>query len=198
MNELAPAAEHTSAVGQLYDDVRSYFDQKSSGVNVVFGRRERWKQINEGTQGANRVCVIPGRVPSGDDGALEGPVGPGELIEIEDDEAVGIPRALSNQVRIVTFSMWAADTDNDPGAREERAQQEIIEQFFEWVQRAVKRSIAGRANAVWGPCRYNAEPREIRYGVEYLAELALEAQWFDDTPEAATAQGVAVNRGDLT
>ena len=186
--------ENASAIVRLYQDVRAYFETKGRGSSVVFGRKERWIQINQGTGGANRVVFIPGRL-KGEDGALIGVDGPGEIVKA----GVVTPRALFLQSKIVTISIWAANETNDPSASvDEVSQQQEIEQMFEWVIRGVRRSPAGAANAEWGALAYNSAPNEIRFGTEYLAELEVGTQYFDDAPGIVTIESIAVNRGALT
>ena len=186
-----PALQNTSAIVQLYTDVKAYFATlpAAPGTSVVFGFEERTKQINEGTGGANRVCIIPGKVPNGEDGLLEGTTIGGDQINADQSTQ---PRAIFGQQRIVTFSMWAADQTTVDYVQ----QQQLIEQLFEWVIQAVEQSSAGHANAVWAAApRYNRNPNERRFGLEYLAELELETQWFDALPVAVFPAAGQVKRG---
>lgn len=188
--------EHQSALVQLYADVKSYVATKNAGTEVLFGLRERTMQINQGTNGANRIVFVPGRLPNGEAGELLGVDGPGETIDPVSKGAV--PRALYLHGKIATLSVWAANTDNDPSASvDEAAQEQAIEQMFEWVLRAVRRSQAGAANVEWAAPRYNNTPIERRFGIELLAELVIGTQYFDDTPGIVFPTGVSVSRGDL-
>jgi hypothetical protein len=45
----------------LYQAVKQRFADEGTTANVVFGRRETAKQVNQGTGGANRVIFEPGR-----------------------------------------------------------------------------------------------------------------------------------------
>ncbi len=186
---------NTSAVVKLFQDVATYFaalkpGDPSRGTSVVFGARERWKQINEGSNGANRVVVVPGTL-DGQDGELEGPTGPGEVLNADGSVT---PRTLFDQLKVVTFCIWAADPA-DPQSVDASVQQQAIEQMFEYVVQGVKRSGAGMANAVWvGAPTYNANPTELRFGLEYRAVLALDSRIFDRVPVAAFPAGAVVTR----
>lgn len=186
---------NSSAVVKLYQDVATYFaaltpGDPSRGASVVFGARERWKHINEGSNGANRVVVVPGTL-EGQDGELEGPTGPGEVINADGSVT---PRTLFDQLKVVTFCVWAADPA-DPQSVDATVQQQAIEQMFEYVVQAVKRSGAGMANAEWvGAPTYNANPNELRFGLEYRAVLALDTRIFDHVPVAAFPAGANVTR----
>ncbi len=186
---------NSSAVVQLVTDVTAFFEQHSPGTLVVFGVKKRWSALEGDGQG-NRLVIVPGKVPGGEDGQVVAAVGPGEGIDTT--ARVGIARPLFNHTRALTFCCWAADTNSDPGARDELAQVAAIEDMFEVAQQAVKRSIAGEANAVWGACKYNTAPNEIRFGTEYLCELELGSQWFDLVPKTAFPTTAAVSRGALT
>jgi len=187
--------ENTSAISVLFADVKAYVASKNAGTEVVFGRKERWMQINQGTNGANRICFVPGNVDDGSDGELVGVDGPGETIV----DGKGVARALHLQGRIYTVSLWAADTTNDPSASvDELAQEEAIQQMFEWLQRAIRRSIAGAANVAYAKPRHNNRPNELKFGVEYLVDLEVGTQFFDDVPGVIQASGVAVSRGSIT
>lgn len=179
--------DNTSALVQLHADVAAYFAAtwKPKPAAVLFGMKERWKQINEGTGGTNRVVIIPGTI-DGKDGVILAPTGVG-----------GNPRELHTQPKIVTFSLWAADNSTPDRSSDERAQQNAIEQMQEWVIRAVQQSIAGEANAVWGECSYNRNPNELRYGVEYLMQLAVDSTFYDLAALVAFPVP-AVNRGSVT
>lgn len=188
--------ENQSAVVQLFQDVRDYFAKlpagnPAQGASVVFGMRERWKQINEGSNGANRVVFVPGSVPDGKDGPLTGTTGPGETIGTDGTVK---PRSLFDQKKIVTICIWAADT-TDPTAIDETLQQQAIEQLFEYVLQGIKRSAAGAGNAiVAGAPQYNAIPNERRFGIEYRIELELDTRLFDRVPVAIFPTGVGVTR----
>jgi len=192
--------ENASALGKLFADVRDYVATKNAGTAVLFGLKERTIQINQGSGGANRIVFIPGRLPGGEAGELEGVDGPGEpnLPKVGGDPQVK-PRALFLHGKLATISIWAANTDNDPSARvDELAQDAAIEQMLEWVIRGVKRSVAGAANAEWGPLRYNMSPIETKFGVELLVELTVGTQYFDDVPNIVYPTGVEVDRGAIS
>ena len=187
--------DNQSAVVQLFRDVKTFFGSLPAGnlgreASVVFGMRERWKQINEGTGGANRVVFVPGTIPDGKDGRLEGPTGPGE--SIGSDGKVK-PRALFDHKKIITICVWAADP-LDPNAVDETAQQEAIEQLFEYVMQAFKQSSAGLGNINAGAPLYNPNPNERRFGIEYRIEIELDTRIFDQVPNVVYPTGARVSR----
>lgn len=87
----------------LADAVQTYFRAQEIPANVVFGRRERGKTINQGAGGANRVVISPG-TPQGKMGrmSLDG-IQPGPRA------AFGRARALTSWESIATVYVWAAD-----------------------------------------------------------------------------------------
>jgi len=187
--------ENTSALVQLYADVKSYFEKVSPGTSVVFGYLERTMQINQGTGGANRVCFVPGRLEDGAAGALVGGDGPGERIDTSGPTPVAIPRALFLQGQLGTLSVWAANPSDNPDDRIDEVQaQQIIEQYFEWVVRASKRSLAGAANLEWSEPKFNRKPNEMRFGIELLVEFTVGSQILDEVPNIYTATSVSVSR----
>jgi len=180
-----------SAVVALFRAVKAYIGSEaiSPGTSVVFGNNERQRQINQGVGGANRVVLVPGRLPNGDDGEFDGAPGPGEFVA---DDGTITPRIIAAQKKIITFSIWADNSAPDSTAED---RQETLEQLYEYVVQAVQRSPAGMANAVWGACRYNNNPQEVRHGDEYLAELSIDTAIFDADPVLARPTAAAVNRG---
>jgi hypothetical protein len=183
-----------SAIVLLYRDIVAYFEAVDPKVSVVFGRRERWKQINQGTDGANRIVMMPGKLEDGGDGELGGVDGPGEML----DGTTATPRGLFRQEKVVTFSIWVADTTNDPQAQDEAQQEEVLEHMFELLLQALSRAPSGAAEVVPGSYRYNANPNELRFGIEYLAEFTLGTVYHDQESEWVLPSGAHVTRGAIT
>ena len=167
----------------VLDSVRAYFVANAIKTNVVFGFKERTKQINQGVGGGNRIVIIPGRLPNGDDGDIVAAVGPG-----------GNPRKLWTQEKIVTFSLWAGAPSADSVNEESlSASLDVMQaQIFSALQDAIGN------NATWRASRFNADPIETRFGLEYLIELSISATY------RALEQGVIatptpiVNKGPVT
>lgn len=144
---------HRSGLLQLVTDVRSYFTGLAAGTSVVFGWKEPPKQLNQGTGGANRVCLIPG--DEGGDG--------GSFLAARNVGDTRVSRAIVDINRIVTASCWAVDTTN---AEDLSAQMEALETLVEQFIQAVQSSPAGCANVEWGALRYVSPLAERRFGAE--------------------------------
>lgn len=185
--------ENTSAIGTFYDDVAEYFATVDPGVSVQFGAIARWEQLNQGTGGANRIVIVPGRLPDGDDGDVDAAPGPGEHID-PDTHAI-VPRMIAAQPRFITISVWAAADGATPSARERH---EVLEQLIERTLRAGNHSLANLANGQWGRGRYNRNPAELRFGDEYLLEIVIETQWLDSPPVAVFPAAANVGRNPPT
>lgn len=139
--------------------IRAYFKANGISTAVLFGPRERGIQLNQGVGGANRIVLVPGRLPNGDDGDFSGAAGPG-----------GNPRKLVSQEIVTTLSLWAgvpAPGDN----RNDEALEQAIDDMKENVISAIQ-SVLMQAATIRSP-RWNLNPLETRFGAEYLIELAI-------------------------
>lgn len=174
----------TTQAARLYllAGIRSYFQANGVKWNVVYGFRERTKQNQEGVEGAGRICLVPGRVPNGDDGTFDRPVGPG-----------GNPRKLVSQELLVTLVLWAAAAaDNQNEEQTEQAIDDMKRDVISAVQSTLMHAVT------WNSNRFNPNPNEVRFGVEYLIELSISGSY------EALEQGViatptpVVNRGSVT
>ena len=203
-----------SGVVQLFRDVAGYIDRfwKNDAPAVVFGWRERAKQINDGVGGANRIVMVPGELEGGD-GTLEAPDGPGDqeggtfpgatslqgipLVQaIPETIVTPKPRALFQANKPITFSLWAGNEGTPDAKVDELAAEEVIEQMREWLYRAVKASSVGASNGVWRKHNYNRKPAEIRFGTEYLAVLELVLPFYDRDNVVVIPSDAAVTRAN--
>ena len=140
----------------LLQGIRSYFQANGVTTAVFFGFKERTKSVNQGKGGANRIVVIPGRFPNHEDGELVAPTGTG-----------GNPRRLMSQELITTLSLWAVAADNGNEEQTEQAIDDMKENVISAIQSTLMHAVQ------WGANRYNPEPIETRFGVEYLIEISI-------------------------
>jgi hypothetical protein len=199
-----------SGIVALFRDVAGYIETHWPELDrpaVLFGWRERQKQINEGVGGANRIVMVPGEL-EGADGTPEGIDGPGDneggtfpgatVLDgvplpqaITQSTITPHPRGLFSQVKLVTFSLWCGAGDTPDAVVDELAAQDAIETMQEWLYRAVQSSSVGKANGTWRKHTYNRKPNEMRFGTEYLMALEVLTPYFDRDnvviyPSAAT------------
>jgi hypothetical protein len=139
----------------LADAVQSHFRANEVPANVVFGRRERAKVINQGPGGANRVVICPG-TPQGKMGrmGLDG-LQPGARKDF------GRARALAQWESIATVYVWAVDNAQ---RENEIAQYCAAVELLETTLQAIHTFAAG--NYKLGDVDADATALERMYGFE--------------------------------
>lgn len=182
-----------SGVAALFLGVQEYFGLFDDGTAVVFGYRERAKQINQGSGGANRVIFLPGD-PSGAGGKLAPTprdVGRRQLDDTSDPPVhVADIRPIASWERQFTVSIWAVDK---AAQRDELAQASAAETLFERLVRAVEQFTgAGGPNVAWGSVTWTVA-KENTFGTELLVGLAL-AHPLMDGPEEVGFPGFEIQR----
>lgn len=180
-----------SGMTVLVTGVRAFFDARGEGTKVVFGYRERAKQINQGAASANRVIFLPGE-PTGNGGKLAASPRDVGRRELEDDDGnhVASIRPLASWERQFTISIWGVDTD---APRDELAQAAATEALFELTLRAVEQTRgAGGPNVAWGGITWTVA-KENTFGTELLVGLAL-AHPLMDAPEEVGFPGFNLQR----
>lgn len=143
----------------LTNDVREYFEQHGVTASVLFGRKPRAQQMNQGVGQANRVIFQPG-----DDGGKFGKLAGTHQPGLRSDQ--GNARSLVNFQCLLTVSVWAVDTTN---LNDEGAHMCAAEDLFEHVVRAMADLRHGQH--VWGAMTITPPPSERVFGVELRAEL---------------------------
>lgn len=172
--------EGVAGIAALRTDIAALFEAWNVSANVVLGRRERAKQVNQGEGGANRVVLQPGD-ESGAFGKLVGPRGPG-----------GNPRPLFDWLQLVNVYVWGVDK-TDP--TNEEKQFLATYDLLRWTMRAIQRSAA--ASGVSSSVRIMPAPVERAFGVELLIALELRDSITDVTYPVVTPTPV-VNRAEET
>ncbi len=160
-----------SGFGVLVRSVQAYFAALSRKETVVFGYRERAKQINQSVDGAGRVIFLPGDV-QGAGGKLEPAprdVGRQDIDDVHGNRVAQI-RPLASWARQFTISIWGFDAT---GPRDELLQAEAAEALFELVVQAVEQvTHAGGPNLAWGATTWTV-PKENTLGAELLVSVLL-------------------------
>lgn len=179
----------------LVEGVRGYFAKIGATEIVVdFGLKARSKSINQGTGGANRVVLIPGKV----------------------DPSAGIPKALDAGAftqprhhsdnprelvwfhKIVSVSVWGVDatdaaTLQDP-LKQYAATIALLEKTYQALHYAEYTTpdnvthTAGLADLILKDGKWVAPPVENAFGVEFLATFEHNAPLFDRVLGTATPQ----------
>ncbi len=194
----------SSVPGVLYlaDAVRTDFTARGITANVLvtFGK-ERWKQINQGPGGANRVIFIVGDLSGkgGKYGKEFGGRGPGRAPKFTNGVVTSVdPRPLISADESLLVSTWAHALPDDatlPGTTAEEKTIAAEANLFEEVVRSVHRAV--HFGALWGGFTWNTDPAELRFGIERLSELTLRGVYFD-VAETLKKPGPSVGRGTLT
>lgn len=123
-----------SGMSVLVHRVQEYFVSASSEARVLFGYRERIKQINQGAGGANRVIFLPGD-PGGAGGKILPPRDVGRRELFDGPVHVANLRPIASWERQFTLSIWGWDKD---APRDELAQAVATEALFELTLRALE------------------------------------------------------------
>lgn len=144
-----------SALGSLFDALVTALagESETSTTSVVFGTRERARQINQGTRVANRVVVEPiDNVKIGD---LLPPRAPG-----------GNPARVASMPTSATIYVWGYDGSTQDAASNERNQYEAVYVLLGQVLRVLHALKAGEIQ--YGPVqRVKPEKRELVLGQEW-------------------------------
>lgn len=166
----------------LVASVRAFFVANGVTATVAAGWRERTKQINQGPGRANRVVFTPSD-DSGKGGRIVGTQQPGQR-QFGAPDATISTRALYDWERVVTVSVWAADTSD---LHDEEKQIEAVEDLFEWTMRAVQASAFN--NGLWGDVIWTVDPTEQVFGRELRASLVFRHPMFDTPNDVVFPQG---------
>jgi hypothetical protein len=153
----------------LFDNVKQNLADQGVTANVVFGRREPTKQINQGPGRANRVVFAPGD----DSGSL------GEYAAARDPGRN--PRPLRSWDLRCRVFVWAYDGD---APQDEYAQFSALLDLHDAVIRAIYRDAVGQFQL--SAPRLVADPVERRFGEEMVFELVLVRVPILDAPQPTT------------
>lgn len=172
-------SRNLSATVAMVHGMRAYLKAIGVDANVTAcGWKERPQQINQGPGGANRIVLYPGRKPGGETAAA------GELTR-ENRPSTTNPRALITWRKLMTMSIWAADTSN---LQDEELQIAAVEQLLEWAIQAAHYAVdpatqvaVGVANLEWGSLEYTIPPVNMRFGQEIMLEFTQKCPLFDQT-----------------
>ncbi len=172
--------------------VREYLEARRVVAQVLFGRRERARRVNQGAGGANRIVFQPG-----DDGGRLGQIGPVHQPGPRDIAAGISARSLANLSAVYTVYVWASAPASSGGAsqsrtRDELADFEAAEDLLQWTVRAVHWAFDGHSQ--WGELSVVPEPVELANGVELKASLTVGFPLYD-TPNTRVFPVGKTNKG---
>lgn len=171
-----------SGLVALVDSVRSYFETNGVTATVSLGWTKRTQQINQGPGGANRVVFTPSD-DSGKSGRIVGTQQPGPRTFGTQPNQITV-RPLVDWERILTVSIWAADTT---APSDEALQIEAVETLFEWTVRAVQ--AATKNNGRWTEAGWTVSPVEHSFGRELRVGLIFRHPIFDVENDVVKPQG---------
>ena len=147
-----------SELGTLFDAVVADLAADTS-TSVVFGTRERARQINQGAGTANRVVFEPLQTEA--IANLRPPRMPG-----------GDPQRILCGDVAATIYVWACAGGTSEQAADERQQYEAVHALFARVVRAIWTASEGQI--AWGRVvRVNPDKRELVLGQEWAVTLTV-------------------------
>ncbi len=156
----------------LFDSVKARFASEGPEANVVFGPREKAKQINQGPGRANRVVFSPGD-PSGKMGKYGG----AKLARVPLAERR--TRSLSTFYELCTVYVWGRNGD---AANDEAEQYEAARLLHDYVVRAIYRSPVGHGSFTLSGPTWIRKDTERTNGAELFFLLEIEARVPDEAP----------------
>jgi len=156
----------------LFDEVKARFALEGPQANVVFGKREPPKQVNQGPGGAARVAFVPGD-PSGKAGKYVG----AKIARI----ALGSrrTRSLGTWLETATVYVWGKDPD---APNDEARQYEAARLLHDYTVRAIYRSSVGHGAFTLSAPQWIRKDTERVNGAEIMFLLEFEAQVPDEAP----------------
>jgi hypothetical protein len=142
----------------IFDAVKARFFTEKVGCALVFGRREKTKQTNQGTGRANRVVFEP---------SVDGKLG-----QYAPARSPGRnPRPLATMLEQCTVYVWAFDGD---APNNERRQYEAVHQLHDAVVRAIYRAGYGTFE-LSDPEWVSPENPERPFGAEWKFTLTVQS-----------------------
>jgi len=186
------------ALSLLVADVKALFVAEVSAggatANVVFGKREPTKQVNQGPGRANRVVFSPGD-PSGKAGTLEG-------AKLDRRGVFGgrkrTSRSLATFRELATVYCWACDATDAATKNDESKQYDAARLLFDQVVRAIYRSPnVGHGGFKISGAQWIQNKVERVDGAEIMFLLEIEAM-VPDEPGLGDAPTAVVNPTEAT
>lgn len=179
------------ALRLLFQDVKDRFALEGPTANVVFGKREPAKQINQGPGRANRVVFVPGD-PAGKAGKYEG----AKIARVPLAERR--IRSLGTLRELATVYCWAYDFD---APNDEAAQYEAARTLHDYVVRAIYRSPnVGHGSYTLLSPGWAQKSTERKFGAELFFLIEFEARILDlppDGPAEKTVQAEAEGPAEI-
>lgn len=189
---MTAAVRYLDGFEALVNGVKAYFAATGGGTTVLCGYRERSRNLNQGTGGANRVVFLPGD-PNGAGGKITPPrdVGHQVLVDTEGNPVADV-RPIASWDRQFSVAIWAADATQ---IRDELAQCVAATALLERTAQAVEQvSHAGGPNVAWGPIAWTIQ-QDNPYGAELVVGLLFTHPLMDAPAEVGTP-GFTLTRVD--
>ena len=171
------------ALSLLVADVKALFTAEGGPTaNVVFGKREPAKQINQGPGRANRVVFTPGD-PKGTAGSYEG----AKIHRRGFGSGRKASKSLLTFREKATVYCWAVDATSKEALNDEAKQYDAARLLHDYVVRAIYRSpnVGHGTFKLSGP-QWFQDKKERVYGAEIMFTLEFEAMVPDEAPTIAT------------
>lgn len=165
------------ALTTLVADVKALFTSEGNTANVVFGKRESTKQINQGTGRANRVVFSPGD-PAGKAGSYTG-----AKVTRKGPSFAGrkASKSLGTFLEKATVYCWSVDATTAAALNDESKQYDAARLLHDQVIRAIYRSpnVGHGTFKISGP-QWVQDKVERRFGAEIMFQLEFEAMIPDE------------------
>jgi hypothetical protein len=156
----------------LADGVAAYFARMGLDHAVLFGWKEREKQINQGAGGANRVVFMPGA--KGGTGTAKG----GTLSRDNQPTREENAQVVATRASICTVSIWAVNADSAGALYSEREQFQALDSLYTDTIVAIHAAIdpdtgeaAGLGAIEWGDFDWTTPPVNVAFGRELLQQF---------------------------
>lgn len=183
----------------LFQDVKALFVSEAvTTANVVFGKREPTKQVNQGVGRANRVVFVPGD-PSGKAGTYEG----AKIHRRGFGGGHKASKSLLTFKELATVYCWAVDATDSATLNDENKQYDAARLLHDQVVRAIYRSPnMGHGTFKLSSPTWFQDKVERRYGAEIMFLLEIEAMIPDEPglgqlPTAIVNPTIAVGPAEM-
>jgi len=188
----------------LVGGVRDYFASIDCNAKVDFGVKARYRVLNQGPGGANRVVFIPGKI----DPTATTPkaLDAGQFTQPRHDR--DNPRPLVQWHKLVSVSIWGVDSSSKEALQDPLAQYAATVDLIEKTYQALHLAVFTAPDGTKLPCGladlsmiqgvWVAPPIEQSFGLEFLATFTQRGPLFDRVRETTTATPAIIPQFGLT
>lgn len=179
-------------ISKIAADVRATFERRGIAAAVDFGRRKRWRRLNQGPVTGGRVLFQPGD-ESGNLGTLGPAHQPGPRVAVVEGEAgenvTRTSRALRTWEARYTIFVWVPRGEADDEAEDFEAAEALLQETIRAVHERGEWYATGAVDDA------SDEPSEIRNGIELRVALSTHFAVVD-VPTTRVFPSPLVSRGE--